>query len=438
MTMMFNERIPFSAVFSLRRGLNITRADYRDVGVPCLSYGDVHSRYLGFVDSEVQPLPKVSDIFFQTDPNCLVSSGEFVFADTSEDYDGVGNCTCVLNVGQGLFAGYHTIVASPTKKQICSRYYGYYFLSDDFRTQVRKEVSGIKVFSITNSILNATRILFPDLNIQKKIANFLDHKLSYIDSLIAQKNDQLVRLSEYRQALITRAVTKGVEPNISLKDSGIVCLGQIPASWTLPKVIHVLAMPITDGPHETPTFQKEGIPFISAEAVSKGEIDFEKKRGYISPEYYEECCKKYIPQMGDIYIIKSGATTGNSAMVVTDDVFQIWSPLAVLRANNEVILPKFLFYVVKSQYFIREIQDNWSFGTQQNIGMRALEKLVIALPSASEQEAIVSFLDERCSYIDGISSKLQKTISLLKEYRSSLISAAVTGKLNINEVENVA
>lgn len=90
MTMKFNERVPFSAVFSLRRGLNITRANYQENGVPCLSYGDVHSRYLGFVDAAVHPLPKVSTDYLDSAPQCLLKAGEFVFADTSEDYGVIG------------------------------------------------------------------------------------------------------------------------------------------------------------------------------------------------------------------------------------------------------------------------------------------------------------------------------------------------------------
>lgn len=435
MTKGFNQRVPFYSIFSLRRGLNITRANYQEIGVPCLSYGDVHSRYLGFVDAVKQTLPKVSETYIKTNPQCLLKAGEFVFADTSEDYEGAGNCTCVLNNADALFAGYHTTVASPTKKYICSRYYGYYFLSDDFRTQIRKEVTGIKVFSVTNRILNATRIIFPDLKAQKYIADFLDEKLKAVDNIIYYKIDTLKKLSEYRQSLITHAVTKGLDLNVKLKDVNFSCLPHIPVNWSLTKVLNVLSQPITDGPHETPIFTGDGIPFISAEAVSSGVINFEKKRGYISQAYYEECCKKYIPQKGDVYIIKSGATTGRSAMVQTDEIFQIWSPLAALRAKKEVLLPDFLLYLTKSSYFERQIQDNWSFGTQQNIGMRVLEKLSLALPPMLEQESIVSFLNKKCSEIDSTVRLINDNIRKLQEYRTSLISAAVTGKIDINEVK---
>ena len=199
--------VPFSAIFSLRRGLNITRENYQEEGVLCLSYGDVHSRYLGFVDAEINPLPKVSDDFVLTNPRCLLKTGEFVFADTSEDYKGSGDCTCVMNSGDGIFAGYHTTVASPTKRNICSQYYGYYFLSDDFRDQVRKEVKGVKVFSITNTILNHAKVLFPPLKDQEEIARFLDVKCSTINKIEQKIYKEIEKLKEYRSSLISAAVT---------------------------------------------------------------------------------------------------------------------------------------------------------------------------------------------------------------------------------------
>ncbi len=266
------------------------------------------------------------------------------------------------------------------------------------------------------------------------ISQWLDSKCRKIDNLLEQIRRHLDLLSEYKQSLITQAVTKGLDPNAGMKDVNFSCLPHIPVNWSLTKVFNVLSQPITDGPHETPIFTEDGIPFISAEAVSSGVINFEKMRGYISQAYYEECCKKYIPQKGDVYIIKSGATTGRSAMVQTDEIFQIWSPLAALRAKKEILLPDFLLYLTKSSYFVRQIQDNWSFGTQQNIGMRVLENLSLALPPMLEQESIVSFLNKKCSEIDSTVRLINDNIRKLQEYRSSLISAAVTGKIDINEV----
>ena len=217
-----------------------------------------------------------------------------------------------------------------------------------------------------------------------------------------------------------------------MKDSGIEWIGDIPENWNVGKTLFALSMPITDGPHETPELLEEGIPFVSAEAVScgNGKIDFEHIRGFISQEYYEECCKKYTPQINDIYMIKSGATTGKVALVDTDEIFTIWSPLAVFRCDDKKCFYKYLFYVLQSDYYQKQVENKWSFGTQQNIGMRTLEKLLICYPPVKEQVKIANYLDNKCVEIDALIEAKEKTNSLLKEQRQSIIYEAVTKGLN--------
>lgn len=219
-----------------------------------------------------------------------------------------------------------------------------------------------------------------------------------------------------------------------MKDSGIEWIGDIPENWNVGKTLFALSMPITDGPHETPELLEEGIPFVSAEAVScgNGKIDFEHIRGFISQEYYEECCKKYTPQINDIYMIKSGATTGKVALVDTDEIFTIWSPLAVFRCDDKKCFYKYLFYVLQSDYYQKQVENKWSFGTQQNIGMRTLEKLLICYPPVKEQVKIANYLDNKCVEIDALIEAKEKTNALLKEQRQSIIYEAVTKGLNPN------
>ncbi len=217
-----------------------------------------------------------------------------------------------------------------------------------------------------------------------------------------------------------------------MKDSGVEWIGEIPADWNIGKTLYALSMPITDGPHETPELFDEGIPFVSAEAVScgNGHIDFEHIRGFISQDFYEECCKKYIPEMHDIYMIKSGATTGKVAIVETQKLFTIWSPLAVFRTNPKKCFYEYLYYFIQSDAYQKQIENKWTYGTQQNIGMRTLEKLMICFPSIDQQINIADYLDIKCSKIDEIIEKQQVIIEKLKEYKLSIITEAVTKGLN--------
>ena len=217
-----------------------------------------------------------------------------------------------------------------------------------------------------------------------------------------------------------------------MKDRGVEWIGEIPEDWNVGKTLYALSMPITDGPHETPELFDEGIPFISAEAVScgNGHIDFEHIRGFISQEFYEECCKKYIPQINDIYMIKSGATTGKVAKVETQKLFTIWSPLAVFRVEPQRCYYEYLYYFIQSDAYQKQIENKWTYGTQQNIGMRTLEKLMICFPSITQQKLIADYLDSKCSKIDEIIEKQQAIIEKLKEYKISIITEVVTKGLD--------
>lgn len=218
------------------------------------------------------------------------------------------------------------------------------------------------------------------------------------------------------------------------KDSGIEWIGEIPEHWETSKTLFSLSIPITDGPHTTPELFETGIPFVSAEAVSfgNGRIDFSHIRGYISDNFYQECCKKYIPQIDDIYMIKSGATTGRVAIVDTDVKFTIWSPLAVFRCNKERMLPHFLFYQLQSNGYQKQIELNWSYGTQQNIGMRTLEKLILSVPPIAEQQSIANYLDQKCGEIDELITLQEGMITKLQSYKQSVITEAVTKGLDKN------
>ena len=436
MTKEFAERIPFNAVFTLRRGLNITRANYQEDGVPCLSYGDVHSRYLGFVDANINPLPKVSENYIQTSPQCLLNIGDCVFADTSEDYEGAGNCTCVLNDAQGLFAGYHTTVASPTTKDVCSRYYGYYFLSDDFRNQIRKKVTGIKVFSITNSILNATRILAPNLRTQENIANFLDKKLRVVDDLIDKKREVLNKLSEYRQSLITQAVTKGLDPNVEMKDSGIEWIGRIPKHWNIARVgvLYRLSNGLSKGGESF----GHGLPFLTYGDAYKSTFTPKKLSGLVETTTSERV--NYSVKRGDVFFTRTSETveeiglSSTCLMDIPDGTFAGF--LIRARPQTTLITPEFAGFYFRSQchrpFFIKEM----NLVTRASLSQGLLSKLPVLIPPLEEQSQIYQYLVESCQNLDSISANLRKTLEELDEYRSSLISAAVTGKISCEEVDH--
>ena len=268
---------------------------------------------------------------------------------------------------------------------------------------------------------------------QQRIVSAIDEKVGKVDALIANVQTQIEKLKAYKQSMITEVVTKGLGPSVPMKNSGVDVYPSVPEHWNVQKTLTTLTMPITDGPHTTPELLPEGIPFVSAEAVScgNGGIDFDHIRGFISREFYDECSKKYVPQRDDIYMIKSGATTGRVSVVDTDRIFTIWSPLAVFRCNPDVVHFRFLYYFLQSSAYQRQVQFGWTYGTQQNIGMRTLERLKVFVPPLDEQYAITECLDAKCIQIDRLVAIKQAKIEKLEQYKRSLIYEYVTGKREV-------
>ena len=149
----------FGYLFTFSRGLGITKQDLKDEGIPCVNYGEIHSKYGFSVNPQIHKLKCVEESYLETADKSLLSRGDFVFADTSEDIEGSGNFT-VLNSDIPTFAGYHTVVTRHENGNDY-KYLAYCFDSLEFRNQIRSAVSGIKVFSITQGILKSSNILLP-------------------------------------------------------------------------------------------------------------------------------------------------------------------------------------------------------------------------------------------------------------------------------------
>ena len=278
--------------------------------------------------------------------------------------------------------------------------------------------------------LKRLRILRPDQDTQRRIADYLDHKCSQIDTIIARQQQVIEKLKAYKLSVITEAVTKGLNPDVPMKDSGVEWIGEMPEHWENRKMISILSMRVVDGPHESPELYDEGIPYISATAIENGKINFDLMRGYISEEYCDICDLRYKPQLHDILVIKLGASTGQVAIVETTDRFNIWVPLAAVRCNEKAN-PYFVYYAFQSDYFLKQMEMSWTYGTQQTLGVKSIERLRIMLPTLEEQKEIVSYLKSKCDSIDVAVKNKENLINKLADYKKSLIYEVVTGKKEV-------
>ncbi|APX74896.1 Type I restriction enzyme EcoKI specificity protein [Achromobacter insolitus] len=204
----------------------------------------------------------------------------------------------------------------------------------------------------------------------------------------------------------------------------------LPDDWSAVRLKFLLAAPITDGPHLTPEFTAEGFPFLSVDGIQNGELVFEACR-YVSEEDHREFSKKAAPQRDDILLGKA-ASTGKIARVKVDTEFSIWSPLALIRADERKVASAFLEHCLKSSLLQSQIDDLCSSNTQKNISMGDIPQLTLPLPSLQVQHSIANYLDRETARIDGLIAEKERMLALLEEKRAALISRVVTRGLNPN------
>lgn len=195
--------VPLKSKFSFGKGLPITKDDLVEEGIPVISYGQIHAKWNTGVTTHENLLRYVNESYLESNSSALVKKGDLIMADTSEDRDGCGNCA-YIDIDETVFAGYHTIILNALNSEN-NKYFAYLFLTDNWRSQIRKAVSGVKLFSISRRILGCVSVLVP--NNAEDIVNYLDAKCAYIDRLIAIKQAKIEKLEQYKRSLIYEYVT---------------------------------------------------------------------------------------------------------------------------------------------------------------------------------------------------------------------------------------
>lgn len=199
----------FRHLFSLGKGLTITKENLRDSGIPCVNYGEIHSKYNFELDLNKHSLKYVEEDYLLSNSSSLIKKGDFVFADTSEDFEGCGNFTHLVS-DDPIFAGYHTVIARLTN-ECDSRYMSYLLDSKIHRDQIRRSVKGVKVFSITQRILKDTVLFFPNKKEQIETVKYLDYKIELMKEMEKETKNSISLLKEHRTALISAAVTGKID-----------------------------------------------------------------------------------------------------------------------------------------------------------------------------------------------------------------------------------
>ncbi|MCM1253688.1 MAG: restriction endonuclease subunit S [Clostridium sp.] len=290
-------------------------------------------------------------------------------------------------------------------------------------------INGSILNKLTQSNMNRINVAFPDENEQQKIADFLDEKVGKIDSVIAKTKETIEDYKKYKQVIITDAVTKGLNPDVEMKESGVKWIGKIPRNWNCMKLRHVVEK-IGDIDHYMPETQPQGIPYVMTGDLQNltSNINFEKCKK-VSYEDFQELSNKIQVNYGDV-ILARYATIGTVSYVDINKNFLVSYSCVIIKPTS-FLKGKFLFYYTKTSSFIEELKKYTNANTQGNVGIDSLYQVKMLLPPIKEQEDIIAYLDEKCSEIDKLITKKEELLADLESYKKSFIYEYVTGKKEV-------
>ena len=410
---------PFARHFSYGKGLPITKADLTQEGIAVISYGQVHSKLNKGTTISEDLIRFVSQNYIESHPQCLLNKGDFVFADTSEDIEGSGNFA-FNDFKNKIFAGYHTVVARPIDLPF-PKYHAYLFQSINWKSQIQSLVNGVKVYSIGKGHLKKSYLLLPPLAEQEKIVSYLEDKTSKIDAYVADKEKEIELLQELKQKTIAGAVTKGLNPDAKMKDSGISWIGDIPEHWEVKRIASLFTGKVQAN---TDFKYHHAFKFYYGTLVPKNEVgDVE--------EYRDTYVKYSVLQKDDIMInglnLNYDFVSQRVAIAPSDGIITSAYVVARPRKGTNAQYYNYLFKTMDNM----KLFHGMGTGIRLTLSFDEMKKQVVVVPPQDEQQSIVAYIEEKCEKIDKLASELQSEIDYLKEYKQRLIADCVTGQVNV-------
>jgi len=321
------------------------------------------------------------------------------------------------------------IVMEP--KGIDGRYCHYLLKSYTFIEEFYRMGHGIvaDLWTTRYDEMRAVTLGVPSLEEQTAIVTYLDRKITQIDKAVAIKEQQITLLKERKQILIQNAVTRGLDPNAPMRDSGVEWIGEIPAHWEIQPIKYSLKG-VVDCEHKTAPFvEKEEFFVVRTSNVKEGKLTLEKAK-YTSETGYNAWTRRGVPTPGDILLTRE-APAGEACLVPSNMKLCLGQRMVWLKIDREKLLPEFVLSLIYSN-LIRTYIDFLSSGsTVLHFNMSDINNIPIMFVPLEEQTAIVSHIKTQSTKIDKAIALQQKQIEKLKEYKATLINSAVTGKIRV-------
>ena len=392
-------------LFSIGRGRVIAQEELMVDGLyPVYSSQTQNNGCLGYINS------------FDFDCDQLTWTTDGANAGTIFIRSGKHNCTNVCGTLQ-------------LKSSLTSLNFIYYALQYAAQFYKRPDTNGAKIM---NNEMAEIGLATPSILEQQKIIEFLDHETAQIDTLIDKQQTLIQLLKEKREAVISHAVTKGLNPDAPMKDSGVEWLGEVPEHWEVTKLgFHTSKI----GSGKTPrggaeVYQEEGVLFLRSQNVYNDSLRIDKSESvFISEVIHEEMSNTKV-QGGDILLNVTGGSIGRTC-IVPDNFIEANVNQHVCIVRLPTSMRYFVAFLLKSSLIKEQIDSIQTGGNREGLNFEQISKFIICLPPEKERKDIVDYIESETNKIDNLLEQANTAIQLMQERRTALISAAVTGKIDV-------
>ncbi|EOI3546364.1 restriction endonuclease subunit S [Cronobacter dublinensis] len=418
--------------------------EYKDSGVEWLGEIPIHwkmlrHKYVAFFTKGKNPTNLLEQPLKNTLPYL---SMECLRNNTTDKYALISNDVRVALEGQPLIiwdgsnAGEFvkgksgilssTMAAATLTYPLYSQYYWYLCIS--IEPEMRKNAVGMGIPHVNGDELKSISFGIPSIYEQKQVAEFLDHETAKIDNLIEKQQQLIELLKEKRQAVISHAVTKGLNPDVPMKYSGVEWLGEVPAHWVIPKLLHVTKA-IGDGLHSTPEYDiSTGYYFINGNNLVDGKISIGSTAKEVSRDEYN---KHYVYLDKKTVLLSINGTIGNVAIYNNEKVI-LGKSAAYVNCGSVLDVNYLMYYFLTNEsryYFDLEVTGT----TILNLSLNSIRQMKVCIPPLEEQQFIIEYCVEKQRQYNYLIDSAEMAIKVMQERRTALISAAVTGKIDVRD-----
>ena len=290
---------------------------------------------------------------------------------------------------------------------------------------------GSAVPSMTQRDLYNVNFPYPTIEEQQRIADYLDRKCSQIDTIIARQQEVIEKLKAYKLSVITEAVTKGLNPDAPMKDSGIERIGEIPEHWEIVRLKFLLSQ-IIDCPHETPVYSIDGEYLVIRTADQEcGGLRSDEDMYRLNESEYRNRIRRMALEKDDIVYGREGERWGLACLIPESNKYCLGQRMLQFRCKTNQFLPRFAMWALNSKYIYLQGSVDTIGSTSPHVNISTVRNYFVPIPNISEQKKIADYIDKKVLGIDREVAHRETLIKKLTDYKKSLIYEVVTGKKEV-------